>query len=206
MFRYRSALPLHIWTGYDLNADGVNNDIYTTAFKLTDVDDEGNPTYKDIGACETVNCGRGAALSQFNLRVSKVFRLPHGMNVEGDRGGVQPLQRDQPELADAGVRACKRRSSPARRRTTPEHRVHEADGSTRATLARARAARRHSSGSGLRSNTCSIEGLSQARGLRLPGLSCLRWQILSALLNARGQIAGVRLCQAASPAPSLFEA
>jgi hypothetical protein len=29
-----------------------------------------------------VNCGRGAALSQFNLRLSKVFRLPHGMNIE----------------------------------------------------------------------------------------------------------------------------
>ena len=34
----------------------------------------GNPSYKDIGACTTINCGRGAALSQFNLRVSKVVR------------------------------------------------------------------------------------------------------------------------------------
>jgi hypothetical protein len=82
-FRYRSALPLHISTGYDVNADGLNNDIYTTAFRLTDVDDAGNPSYKEIGPCENVNCGRGAALSQFNLRVSKVFRLPYGMNVEG---------------------------------------------------------------------------------------------------------------------------
>ena len=57
--------------------------MYTTAYQFTGIDDNGVPSYKDIGACETVNCGRGAALSQFNLRVSKVFRLPHGMNVEG---------------------------------------------------------------------------------------------------------------------------
>ena len=82
VFRYRSALPLHNWQGYDLNADGVSNDMYTTAFKFTGIDDKGVPSYKDIGACETVNCGRGAALSQFNLRVSKVFNLPGGMHVE----------------------------------------------------------------------------------------------------------------------------
>jgi len=82
IFRYRSALPLHIWTGYDVNADGVSNDLYPTAFKLTGVDALGVPSYKEIGPCENVNCGRGAALSQFNLRVSKVFRLPHGMNIE----------------------------------------------------------------------------------------------------------------------------
>ena len=34
IFRYRSALPLHIWTGYDVNADGTNNDIYTTAYSV----------------------------------------------------------------------------------------------------------------------------------------------------------------------------
>jgi hypothetical protein len=83
VFRYRSALPLHIWYGYDNNLDGVSNDIYTTAYKFTGVDDAGVPSYKEIGACETVNCGRGAALSTFNFRVGKVFRLPRGMNVEG---------------------------------------------------------------------------------------------------------------------------
>ena len=82
IFRYRSALPLHIWTGYDVNADGINNDIYTTAYKFTGIDDTGTRQYKEIGACETINCGRGAALSQFNLRVSKVFKLPHGMDIE----------------------------------------------------------------------------------------------------------------------------
>jgi hypothetical protein len=82
IFRYRSALPLHIWTGYDVNADGANNDIYTTAYQFTGIDSAGNPSYKEIGACTSVNCGRGAALTSFNLRVSKVFKLGHGMNLE----------------------------------------------------------------------------------------------------------------------------
>ena len=63
----------------------------------------GVPSFKEIGACETVNCGRGASLSQFNLRVSKVFRLPGGMNIEAIVEGVQPVQRDQPGVRDAGV-------------------------------------------------------------------------------------------------------
>ncbi len=49
IFRYRSALPMNIWTGYDVNADGVNNDIYTTAYKFTGVDDQGNPSYEETG-------------------------------------------------------------------------------------------------------------------------------------------------------------
>ena len=50
--------------------------MFPTAYQFTGIDDTGVPSFKEIGACETVNCGRGAALSQFNLRVSKVFRLP----------------------------------------------------------------------------------------------------------------------------------
>ena len=49
----------------------------------------------------TVNCGRGAALSQFNLRVSKGFSLGHGMHIEGYRRGVQHVQRDQPGVPGA---------------------------------------------------------------------------------------------------------
>ena len=75
ILRYRSALPINNWYGYDLNADGVNNDLYTTAFKFTGVDDEGNPSFEEMGACETVNCGRGASLTQFNLRAGKRFGL-----------------------------------------------------------------------------------------------------------------------------------
>ena len=75
IFRYRSALPMNIWYGYDLNRDGVNNDLYTTAYKFTGVDDAGNPSYEESGACETVNCGRGSSLTQMNLRVGKRFGL-----------------------------------------------------------------------------------------------------------------------------------
>ncbi len=110
IFRYRSALPLHIWTGYDVNADGVNNDIYPTAFKLTDVDDQGVPSYKDIGPCENVNCGRGAALSQFNLRASKLFRLPHGMNIEAIFEGFNLFNAINPSWGRAGVGAISQAS------------------------------------------------------------------------------------------------
>jgi hypothetical protein len=105
IFRYRSALPLHIWTGYDLNADGVSNDIYTTAFKLKSVDDLGNPTYDEIGACTSVNCGRGAAFSQFNLRLSKVFALPHGMNIEAIFEGFNLFNAINPSWGRTGVGA-----------------------------------------------------------------------------------------------------
>ena len=107
MFRYRSALPLHIWTGYDVNADGVNNDIYTTAFKLTGCRrSRACPSFKEIGACETVNCGRGAALSQFNLRVSKTFRLPHGMNIEAIFEGFNLFNAINPSYSGGRRRAA----------------------------------------------------------------------------------------------------
>ena len=82
IFRYRSALPLHVWYGYDNNADGASNDMYTTAYQYTGIDAAGVASRKEIGACTTINCGRGAALAQFNLRGSKAFKLPRSMNVE----------------------------------------------------------------------------------------------------------------------------
>jgi len=83
IYRYRSALPLHNWYGYDNNLDGLSNDLYTTAYQYTGIDDAGVASFKELGACTTINCGRGAALSQFNLRVSKGFSLGRGMRVEG---------------------------------------------------------------------------------------------------------------------------
>ena len=76
VFRYRSALPMHIWYGYDNNLDGVSNDIYPTAYRFNGVDDAGVPTFEEMGSCTTVNCGRGAKLSQMNLRVAKT--IPFG--------------------------------------------------------------------------------------------------------------------------------
>jgi len=83
IFRYRSATPLHIWYGYDNNLDGVSNDMYPTAYKFTGIDDNGVPSFKEMGTCETVNCGRGAPLSQMNLRVAKQFRFAGRYTVEG---------------------------------------------------------------------------------------------------------------------------
>jgi hypothetical protein len=81
-YRFRSATPMHIWYGYDNNADGVSNDIYTTAYKYTGISDAGVPSFKEIGPCETVNCGRGASLSQVNLRVSKAVRFGSRLTAE----------------------------------------------------------------------------------------------------------------------------
>ena len=69
--------------GRDLNADGDPFDIPARAFAVDSVDpDTGTATIKDIGACETVNCGRSQPQSQFNLRVSRVFRVANRVNIE----------------------------------------------------------------------------------------------------------------------------
>jgi hypothetical protein len=82
IFRYRSANPIHTWYGYDANLDGVSNDIFPTAFKFTGINDAGVPSFKEIGACETVNCSRGSAATQFNLRISKTVHLYQHLNAE----------------------------------------------------------------------------------------------------------------------------
>jgi Carboxypeptidase regulatory-like domain/TonB dependent receptor-like, beta-barrel len=78
IWRYRSALPVNIVEGVDLNVDGVNDDIPLRAYAFDGV---GNAA-KDIGECTTINCGRGASLSQINLRVSKSFAITGGLRVE----------------------------------------------------------------------------------------------------------------------------
>jgi hypothetical protein len=75
IFRYRSALPVALIEGVDLNQNGANTDLPTDAFAFDGFDSDHNPIVKNIGSCTTINCGRGAALSTFNLRVSKSFRL-----------------------------------------------------------------------------------------------------------------------------------
>ena len=82
IFRYRSATPIHIWYGYDNNLDGVSNDIYPTAYRYTGISDAGVPSFKEMGTCETVNCGRGAPLSVINLRVSKAVRFGSRLTAE----------------------------------------------------------------------------------------------------------------------------
>jgi hypothetical protein len=82
IFRFRSALPIMITQGYDVNNDGINNDIATLAFAFDGLDANNKPTYHIIGQCQTINCGRGAPMSQLNLRVSKVFKLGGRAHVE----------------------------------------------------------------------------------------------------------------------------
>ena len=75
ILRFRSALPVSLTEGVDLNGNGVNNDIPTQGFGFNGFDANGNPTMKDLGACATINCGRGTSFSQMNLRISKSFHL-----------------------------------------------------------------------------------------------------------------------------------
>ena len=82
IWRYRSALPVNLTDGRDLNANGVANDITNTAFAFDGFDSSGNVQLKEIGPCETINCGRGASQQAFNLRVSKGFRLYGTARVE----------------------------------------------------------------------------------------------------------------------------
>ena len=81
-FLYRSALPIFLVDGRDLNKDGDSFDIPADAFGVASTDPAtGKATLKILGPCETVNCGRGWAQSQLNLRVSKVFPIGHA-NIE----------------------------------------------------------------------------------------------------------------------------
>jgi outer membrane receptor protein involved in Fe transport len=75
IWRYRSALPINLTQGQDLNGNSVANEIADTAFAFDGFNDDGTANFKEIGPCRTINCGRGAAQSQFNLRVSKGFGL-----------------------------------------------------------------------------------------------------------------------------------
>jgi len=71
MFLFRSPLPVSIYEGLDLNLNSELNDIPERAYQFAGIGSDP----KDIGACETWNCGRGAWRSQLNLRVSYSFRL-----------------------------------------------------------------------------------------------------------------------------------
>jgi hypothetical protein len=82
VFRFRSALPINLTHGLDLNANNTNNDITDTAFAFDGFNDDDTAKFKEIGPCETINCGRGASQSTFNLRVSKGFRLIGTARVE----------------------------------------------------------------------------------------------------------------------------
>jgi carboxypeptidase family protein/TonB-dependent receptor-like protein len=76
---FRTALPVSIFQGLDLNNDFTNNDIPDRAFEYNP-DNPSQP--KDIGVCATWNCGRGYRFNQLNLRVSRAFHLGSNAHVE----------------------------------------------------------------------------------------------------------------------------
>jgi carboxypeptidase family protein len=91
IFFYRSALPVNLIDGRDLNLDGDAVDIPAKAYAMDSFDPtkptnvagvSTQTTFKEIGNCETVNCGRGFAQTQTNVRVSKIFRLGGRANIE----------------------------------------------------------------------------------------------------------------------------
>src|SRR5262249_24519797 len=71
IYFYRSALPVNLIDGRDLNLDGDALDIPTKAYAVDGFDARAAATsggsvtnfttFKDTGSCETVNCGRGFA-------------------------------------------------------------------------------------------------------------------------------------------------
>jgi hypothetical protein len=73
---------VYLGEGVDLNRDGELNDLPQQAVAFDGFDANGEATLKNIGACATINCGRGAAFSQLNLRASKSFHLGGRANVE----------------------------------------------------------------------------------------------------------------------------
>jgi hypothetical protein len=86
VYYWRSALPINLVDGRDLNLDGDALEIPQTAYAVSSFDLNGTPgsnwTVKQLGACTTVNCGRGMAQQQMNFRISKIFNLPGRARVE----------------------------------------------------------------------------------------------------------------------------
>ena len=76
IYLFRSALPVSLIDGRDLNLDGDATEIPTRAFAVDTFNaDTGVTTFKDIGTCDTVNCGRGMPQQQVNIRIGKVIHL-----------------------------------------------------------------------------------------------------------------------------------
>jgi hypothetical protein len=86
IFAFRSALPVNLIDGRDLNLDGDAVDIPAKAYAVDSFDanapTNAQTTFKEVGNCETVNCGRGYYQTQTNVRLSKVFNLGGRAHVE----------------------------------------------------------------------------------------------------------------------------
>ncbi len=83
IYLWRSALPVNLIDGRDLNLDGDATEIPSKAYAVDTFNAAtGVTTFKEIGTCTTVNCGRGMQQQQLNVRLSKVFHLAGRANVE----------------------------------------------------------------------------------------------------------------------------
>ncbi len=77
-FIFKSPLPVSITEGLDLNGNGERNDIPAKAYQYAGI----GQAPKEIGVCETWNCGRGAWRTQMNLKVSKGFAIRGSAKIE----------------------------------------------------------------------------------------------------------------------------
>jgi hypothetical protein len=76
IYLWRSALPVALVDGRDINLDGDATEIPARAYAVDTFNAAtGVITFKDIGSCDTVNCGRGMSQQQMNIRLSKGFHL-----------------------------------------------------------------------------------------------------------------------------------
>jgi len=82
IFLFRSALPVSIIDGRDLNANSERNDLPAHAWQYQGLNSDGTVKVKDLGTCETWNCGRGAWRSQMNVRFSHSFALVGTTRIE----------------------------------------------------------------------------------------------------------------------------
>jgi hypothetical protein len=82
LFIFRTALPVAITEGADLNKNSENNDLPAKAYEFDGFNSDGSVKVKEIGDCKTWGCGRGAKQSQFNLRGSKRFTIHGSMTIE----------------------------------------------------------------------------------------------------------------------------
>src|SRR4029079_18372288 len=70
VYLWRSSLPVALVDGRDINLDGDATEIPTNAYAVDTFNaDTGVITFKQIGTCTTVNCGRGMPQSQMNNRL-----------------------------------------------------------------------------------------------------------------------------------------
>ena len=65
-----------------VEASSSNSSATLKAYAFDGLNSDGTVKIKELGTCETYNCGRGAKRTQMNLRVSRGFHLVGNARVE----------------------------------------------------------------------------------------------------------------------------